>query len=330
MKNLTILLLTCTIAFLISSFYRSNKTKTIEWIRPKIVYPENNPNSEASVKLGSSLFFETLLSRDRSVSCQSCHLITEAFADHLPKGVGIDQREVPRNTPSLLNIGLHPYFMMDGKFSSLEDQVLGPIKDHREFDLSPEEVVERLQEFPLYNRMSQEAYGVPIDITVVQRSLSNFERILTADSSKFDEYMRGNVAALNEKEIAGWNLFNSRKLNCISCHNQYNFTDYSFQNNGTYTNYTDSGRANITHRKEDIGKFKTPSLRNVAITYPYMHDGSFENLEQVIDHYSNGGKKHFNQSEKIKGFSITSIEKEQLIAFLKSLTDKHLLAGLKN
>lgn len=300
-----------------------NKT-TPKWERPAVKYPEDNPFSEKSIELGGILFFEVLLSKDTSISCQSCHLITEAFADHLPVGEGILGRTVTRNTPSLINTGLHPYFMADGKFSSLEAQVLGPINEHREFDMSPEKVIARLKSKPIYNELSNAAYNKDIDIDVVQKALANYERIILSQDARFDQFMDGEIELTQEEEI-GWELFKSPNLNCIQCHNGYNFTNYSFENNGLYQSYSDSGRALITGKEQDIAKFKVPSLRNIAITYPYMHDGSINSLEEVIDHYSSGGKNHASKSELIKGFPLQPNEKKALIAFLKTLTDNRFL-----
>lgn len=321
-KSLTILLTALSLFW--SSSLINDINLEVKWERPTVIFPEDNPLSEASIELGSSLFFETLLSQDSTLSCQSCHLITEAFADHLPLGEGIKGRHVTRNTPTLSNIGHHPYFMADGKFATLEDQVLGPINEHREFDLNEKEVVERLKTVPLYNELSWKAYNQDITIEVVQKALANFERIIASDSTKFDQYIRGQ-ATLTAQEKQGWDLFNSPELNCIQCHNGFNFTNYSFQNNGLYQNYPDSGRALITKKPGDLALFKVPTLRNIAITYPYMHDGSINSLDEVIDHYAAGGKKHSSQSEFIQGFKITGEEKEALIAFLNTLTDSRYL-----
>lgn len=306
-----------------SSLWDTTGTQ-VKWERPEVIFPDDNPLSEASIELGSSLFFETLLSQDSTLSCQSCHLITEAFADHLPLGEGIKGRHVTRNTPTLSNIGNHPYFMADGKFETLEDQVLGPINEHREFDLNAKEVVERLKTVPFYNEYSLKAYNQEITIEVVQKALANFQRILRSDSTKFDQYMRG-LATLTAQEKQGWDLFNAPKLNCIQCHGGFNFTNYSFQNNGLYQNYQDSGRALITKQPQDLALFKVPTLRNIAITYPYMHDGSMNSLNEVVDHYAAGGKKHISQSNLIQGFNISKEEKEALIAFLNTLTDSRYL-----
>lgn len=295
-----------------------------DWEKPTVKFPDDNPFSEASVELGGELFFETLLSRDSSISCQSCHLITEAFADHLPVGEGIMGRTVTRNTPSLINIGLHPYLMADGKFSSLENQVLGPINDHREFDMSPEEVIARLKGISRYNELSRAAYNEDLSIEIVKKALANFERIIVSEGSRFDQFMERKIE-LTQEEKMGFELFKSAKLNCIQCHNGYNFTNYSFENNGLYASYLDAGRALQTKREEDLAKFKVPSLRNVSITYPYMHDGSLHSLEEVIDHYASGGKGHTSQSKLIKGFKLQAHEKKALLAFLKTLTDSRFL-----
>jgi cytochrome c peroxidase len=321
-KTLSIFALTLIILVGISIFDKTVSSN--EWKRPTVNYPEGNPDSEASVELGSTLFFETLLSRDSSISCQSCHLITEAFADHLPLGEGIKGRTVTRNTPSLLNIGFQPYFMADGKFGSLEEQVLGPIHEHREFDMTEAEVVERLKDIPMYHELSLAAYNQEINIAIIQKALANFQRALISDNSRFDQFMRRETK-LSKEEMMGWKLFNSPGLNCIQCHGGYNFTNYSFENNGLYSNYTDSGRALITKHENDLAKFKVPSLRNVAITHPYMHDGSFHSLEEIIDHYASGGKGHISQSDLVKGFDIQAHEKEALIAFLKALTEERYL-----
>ena len=303
---------------------KSNGQKEF-WEFPEVEYPADNPLTDASINFGGSLFFETLLSRNRSVSCQSCHLITQAFADHLPVGEGIDGRKVTRNTPSLFNVGFHPSLMKDGKFTTLEEQVLGPINDHREFDLNPEEVEERIAAIPMYQEMSQQAYGEPVSIEIIQKALANFQRALISKKSSFDDYMKGGVDSISNSAKRGFELFSSDELNCTACHNSFDFSNYSFQNNGLYKAYADSGRALITHSNQDIGKFKVPSLRNIALTYPYMHDGSVETLEEVIRNYAKGGSKHKNQSKEIKGFKINDEEMKDLIAFLEALTEKRLL-----
>ncbi|MGK0279117.1 MAG: cytochrome c peroxidase [Litorivivens sp.] len=295
------------------------------WAIDKVVYPDDNPDSDASVTLGGELFFESMLSQDSSISCQSCHMLTEALADHLPLGMGIKNRTVTRNTPSLFNVGLHPYFMMDGKFATLEEQVLGPINDHREFDLNPEELLVRLNRISIYNEMSQKAYGEDLTIEIVQKALGNFQRALISQNSDFDVFMRGNPDALSDSAKRGWALFISDELNCTACHGGFVFTDYSFQNNGYFETYQDSGRALISGLDEDHAKFKVPSLRNVALTFPYMHNGSVETLAEVIDKYADG-ETHPLQSEHIRQFSLDLSQKADLLVFFGSLTEIRLTA----
>lgn len=306
-------------------FVNCTEPKPQKWELPKIQYPENNPRSEASVDFGGALFFESLLSRDSSLSCQSCHLITEAFADHLNVGVGVDERMVTRNTPTLHNVGLHPILMKDGKFETLEEQVLGPINDHREFDISPEIAVARIGSMPLYQEMSQKAYGEPVSIETIQMALANFQREIVAQNSPFDDFMRGDSSAISISAKNGWQLFQSAELGCQTCHTGFDFSDYSFQNNGYFEAYSDSGRAAITYKDEDMAKFKVPTLRNVAITYPYMHNGSVDSLTQIIRRYASGGFAHPNKHEAIDGFEITKSELADLESFLESLTEKRYL-----
>lgn len=319
------LFLLCFGLFSVCFYLLANTTDDKKWVYPDVVHPADNMPTEDRVNLGSDLFFETLLSRDTTISCQSCHKIDEAFADHLPVGEGIKGRHVSRNTPSLLNVALHPYLMKDGKSPSLEEQVLLPINEHREFDMNPDLLIKRLKSRQHYVALSQQAYGKSIDIDVVKKALAVYQRVLKSENSRFDAYMRGNEFSLTENEKKGWALFQSDRLQCTQCHKGFDFTDYSFQNNGMYQNYADSGRALFSGRKEDIGKFKVPSLRNVAITYPYMHNGSVGSLEEVIAHYASGGKQHPNQSEYIKGFELNEKEKKALIEFLQSLTEASFL-----
>ena len=295
------------------------------WERPEVKFPTDNPYSEASVALGNALFFNSLLSSDSSISCQSCHRLTLALADHLPQGEGIKGRHVDRNTPTLFNVGFHPYFMMDGKFSSLEEQALAPIKEHREMDMLPEKVVQRLQVHPRYDEMSIAAYGEPFSVPVMQKALANFQRMLISDNARFDQFMRQEIM-LTKQELKGWELFQSERLHCIQCHSGYNFTNYAFENNGLYKAYEDQGRYRITGKEKDRAKFKVPTLRNIAITYPYMHNGSVATLEAVIDHYAAGGKDHPSKSPLVQGFALSEEERSSLLAFLNTLTDQYLLA----
>ena len=314
-----------TILIVLNSFYEAQQSKTEKWEIPEIKFPKDNPFSNESIELGSVLFSENLFSQDTSISCQSCHMPHMAFTDQLKVGEGIFNRKVTRNSPSLINVGLHPYLMKDGKFQTLEEQVLGPLKDHRELNIEHDELLMRLKSVPYYDKMSQKAYGSELTIEIIQKAIANFQRIIISKDTPFDAYMNGKKNAISESAKKGYLLFKSDKLNCIKCHNGFDFTDYSFQNNGTYSTYIDSGRAIITKNDADIGKFKVPSLRNLSLTYPYMHNGSFQTLEEVIKHYESGGKISKNKSPLIKGFTLSVDERQNLLEFLNSLTEYRYL-----
>ncbi len=296
-----------------------------KWELPEVQFPKDNPLTNESIELGAALFSETLFSQDTSISCQTCHSNFMALTDQLKVGEGVFGRQVTRNTPTLNNIGLHPYFMKDGKFKTLEEQVLGPIKDHREFDIKPDELVRRLKTVSYLREMSIKAYNSELTIEIIQKAIANFERILVSKDTPFDAYMQGNKTAISESAINGYKLFTSDALNCVKCHSGFDFSDYSFQNNGTYKVYVDSGRALITKDKADIGKFKVPTLRNIDLTFPYMHNGSFQSVKDVITHYETGGKDSNTKSHFIKGFTLSSLERQNLVDFLSSLTEYRFL-----
>ncbi|MCJ8290903.1 MAG: c-type cytochrome [Crocinitomicaceae bacterium] len=307
------------------SFNTPKVSEIQKWEMPEVQFPKDNPYSIESIELGGALFSERLFSQDTSISCQSCHMTHMALTDQVKLGEGIFGRKVTRNTPTLNNIGLHPYLMRDGKFLTLEDQVLGPLKDHREFNLDKDELLKRLKSVSYLDKMSQKAYGSDLTIEIIQKAIANFERILVSKDTPFDAYMNGDINAISISAQNGYTLFKSDRLNCVKCHSGFDFTDYSFQNNGTYKNYIDLGRALVTKNNKDIGKFKVPTLRNLNLTFPYMHDGSFQSLEKVILHYEQGGKDSKTKSTYVRGFELTDNERKDLLQFLSSLTEYRYL-----
>jgi cytochrome c peroxidase len=289
---------------------------------PDPVIPADNQLTANRVALGKRLFNDPILSRDFTISCGSCHFEEQKFTDGLPVSVGIEGRKVTRNAMSLLNAAYQPNMFWDGGVPNLEQQVLAPIENVNEMDFDVNKVVERLQNHPEYPALFKQAYGAGPSVYTLTRAIACFERSLYTSPSRFDLYQYGiDPDALDASEINGMNLFFGEKGDCFHCHGGYNFTDFSFQNNGLYLQYADSGRARITADPDDVGKFKVPSLRNVALTAPYMHDGSMKTLGQVIDHYDSGGKQHPNQSGIVKVLNLTPQEKQDLINFLKALTD---------
>jgi len=309
------------------SIFRIDKSelsfKSIPKHFPKPIYPANNQLTIDRVELGRKLFFDKILSRDRTVSCATCHKPELAFTDGLPKGVGIKNRIVSRNTPTLTNVAYQNLGMMhDQGVPTLEMQILVPVQEKKEFDFNLKLIATRLKSDSEYVDLCFKAYNQEPSSFVITRAISAFERTLISGNSNYDKFINGSKKALSVDELKGKELF-FEILKCNSCHSGFNFTNLSLENNGLYTNPypLDSGRMRITHLEKDRDLFKVPTLRNIEMTAPYMHDGSIKTLEEVIEHYSKGGQIHSNKSNKIDPFTITKKEKAQLILFLKSLTD---------
>jgi len=292
-------------------------------------FPEDNQLSKERWELGKRLFFDPVLSVDRSISCSTCHKPEFAFSDGLKVSEGVEHRLGKRNAPTLANVAYHPYFTREGGVPTLEMQVQVPIQEHNEFDFNINLIAERLKADSSYLLASRVAYGRDPDAFVITRAISCFERTLFSGSSKYDLYEKGNILALNTNERHGRELFFSERLSCTHCHGGFNFTSYAFENNGLYENYEDPGRFHLTGDDKDLALFKVPSLRNVSVTAPYMHDGSLASLEEVIDHYNSGGKNHPHKSAFVKPLHLTVKEKADVVAFLKALTDNDFITNPK-
>jgi cytochrome c peroxidase len=283
--------------------------------------PSLAPGKSASkdeVELGKLLFFETRLSQDRSMSCASCHDPLKGFADGKVLATGFAGKVLKRHSPTILNAAFNTLQFWDGRSPSLEDQALGPITNPDEMNLNGELAVERLNSVPLYREMFQKVYGQAPTLQGIARAISAFERTLITPDSPFDKYMRGDKSALRPAEKRGLLLFIS-KASCSQCHNGVNLSDNDFHNLG-HNRYEDLGRYQVTKAEKDKSAFKTPSLRNIALTAPYMHDGSLKTLEEVVDYYNHGGDNGPNKSSQIVKLYLTIQEKRDLVAFLKTLT----------
>ena len=290
---------------------------------PEMDIPADNQFSIARWALGKKLFYDPIMSVDSSISCAHCHQTDLAFSDGLAVSKGVEDRLGTRNAPSLANVAYHPYFTREGGVPTLEGQILVPIQEHNEFDFNIVLLTERLASDSTYVKMAKAAYDRLPDPFVITRSIACFERSLLSGYSRYDQYVQyGYTEVLSEQELTGMDLFFSERTNCSSCHIGFNFTDYSFKNNGLYGVYEDIGRFRLTNKAEDLAVFKVPSLRNIALTAPYMHDGSMLNLATVIEHYNTGGADHPNKSSLIKPLNLTESEKIDLIAFLESLSDE--------
>ena len=287
----------------------------------EITYPDDNLRSDAKIEFGRQLFFDKRLSFTEEIACSSCHLPQLAFTDGKKKSIGINGNHSMRNASTLFNVGFAPTFMADAHITSLEMQAIVPIQDTNEMGMRMGELIGKLRGIQNYNEQSLQIFGRDFDAFVLTRSLAAFQRSLISLDSPFDSYYQnGDESEISAESIKGWKLF-SEKFNCIVCHPPPFFTTFEAENNGLTVDFQeDFGRFRVTKDSSDYGKFKIPTLRNISLTSPYLHDGSVENLEQIIDLYSQGGYFTVNQSDRIIPLDISREEKKALISFLRSLT----------
>ncbi len=294
---------------------------------PKPVYDfKQNKISAEGFILGRKLFHDPILSKDSSTSCATCHQRFAAFA-HIDHALshGINGSIGKRNVPAIQNMIWQNTFMWDGGINHLDLQPIAPITSAVEMDETLQNVVQKLQNNKEYVSLFNTSFGDTIITSEkMLKAISQFVGLMISADSRYDKMMAGKEK-FNEQEKEGLKIFRAR---CASCHKEPLFTDYSFRNIGIKpdTALRDSGRAAITGLQSDNMKFKVPSLRNVEMTYPYMHDGRFRNLQQVLNHYSQGNFYTTNfDSLIVKNIGMSEIEKESIIAFLKTLTDKTFL-----
>lgn len=291
---------------------------------PEMPIPSDNPLTIAKVTLGKKLFFDSLLSVDNSISCASCHLQENAFSDPARFSLGVGGLIGDRQAMPIFNIGYSPTFFWDGRSASLEAQALDPIENPVEMKNTVVEVVRRLNEDDDYIELFHIAFGKNPNAQSLARALASFERTLISDDAPYDKFIKG-IAPLTPSQQRGWLLFNSEEGDCFHCHNGHNNTTFEFLNNGLKEVYEDQGRADVTGLDSDVGKFKVPSLRNLKFTAPYMHDGSLETLEDVIEFYNTGGSGHRNQDVNITPLNFRPQQKEDLLNFLLSLSDEEFI-----
>jgi cytochrome c peroxidase len=301
---------------------------------PRMHIPAHNPLTTEGIALGKKLFFDPILSFDSTFSCSSCHQPERAFADSKAVAIGIRLRKGRRSSPSLLNIGYHyKGLFWDGRAVTLEEQSLHPIQDSVEMGSRLEQVEKKLQQHSDYPVLFRKAFGIihknHITKDLIAKALAQFQRTLISKNTKFDQVQRG-TAQFTAAEQRGFALFfdTSDTLphsECGHCHVDPLFTTLEFHNNGiqqaTNLNFSDLGRGAVTNNRFDNGKFKVPTLRNIARTAPYMHDGRFRTLEQVLQHYESGGHPAENVSPNVRKLHFTERDRADLIAFLNTLTD---------
>ena len=291
-------------------------------ILPEVTSPPSNPLTPAKVELGKALFFDPRLSGDGSLACVSCHVPGLGWADGRAKGVGYQGKELTRNVPSLLNAAYYVGFFHDGRAGTLEEQALGPLFNPDEMNSTASQLVSTLTGISEYRSRFQEAFGAEPSIETVGKALAAFERTLISKDSAFDRWVRGEEDALSPQAKRGLDLFTG-KADCTACHKGPNFSDDKFHNIGIPGSGTrDKGRFDVTRDPDDLGAFKTPSLRNVALTAPYMHDGSIKTLREAVKHYEEVDLDFPNLDPLIDHWGLTDEEIDAVVVFLESLTGK--------
>ncbi len=271
--------------------------------------------------LGRALFFDPVLSGDRTVSCASCHQPDHGFADPRPLSIGVRGQTTLLHSPSLLNRGLGAHFSWTGGIARLHDQVLLPIQNSREMDLGFESLAPRLRADPRYGPEFEAVFGRPATIADTGRALTAFVERIWIGASAVDRFQSGEVAALDDRERAGLWIYES-KAGCWRCHAGRNYTDEDFHATGigAVDGIALAGRASVTGDAADRGRFKTPSLRGLAFTAPYMHDGSIETLEDVVAYYRRGGNATAEKDAHVTTLELTDAEARDLVAFLRALS----------
>lgn len=298
---------------------------------PPVPVPADNPVTAETVALGRKLFYDARLSGDNTLSCASCHNPLLGFADGRKVSAGVSGHTGVRNAPTVMNAVYAERQFWDGRAASLEDQAAGPIANPIEMNQTHDACTAKISNDPGYIAEFEKAFGPgPVTITKIQKALAAFERTIVSGNSPFDRYQfGGDKSALSPAAIRGLAIFRDKnKGNCETCHtiqgNHALFSDGKFHNLGVGMNsegeLTDVGRFEETKSERDRGAFRTPTLRNVAKTAPYMHDGSLKTLRAVVDFYAGGGNSNPSLDKEMKPLELTGAERDDLVAFLESLT----------
>jgi cytochrome c peroxidase len=286
--------------------------------------PADNPLTPAKIALGRRLFNDRRLSRDGSVACATCHNPSRAFTDGRPTARGIGGQPGPRNAPTIVNRAYGQSFFWDGRAVSLEQQVVQPLVDPTEMAATPERIVSMLGRDAGYRRQFYEAFDRDPRWEDVARALASYVRTIRSGSSRYDRFRHGEIAALSPVEQRGMRLFLSR-ANCWECHSGPTLSDERFHNTGVAFRgpvVLDAGRFTVSRQPSDLGAFKTPTLREVVRTGPYMHDGSLTTLEAVVDYYNRGGNANPGLDPIVQPLRLTAEDRRALVAFLRTLTGR--------
>ncbi|MGN6136941.1 MAG: cytochrome-c peroxidase [Aureliella sp.] len=285
---------------------------------PELTYPKDNPSSEAKIALGRMLYFDKRLSADDTVSCASCHDPKYGWSNNDATAVGVGGQRGGRSAPTIINSAYQKFQFWDGRAGSLEEQALGPIANPIEMNLPIEEAVKKLSAIEGYQKRFQEVFGSGVSADNLAKALAAFERTIVSGNAPYDRFKAGDTKALSPEAQAGMKLFFG-KANCSACHNGPHFSDGAFHNLGVASSgaEADQGRRKISGIEGDHGAFRTPTLREIARTAPYMHDGSLKTLEEVVDYYDKGGTPNDYLDEEIYPLKLSPQDKKALVTFLK-------------
>lgn len=281
---------------------------------PPVSHPKDNPPTAEKILLGKQLFFDGRLSADNKVSCASCHDPAKGFSNGEQFATGVEGQKGGRNSPTVINSAYGKLQFWDGRAKNLEDQAMGPVQNPIEMKMTVEAVVAKLNAIEGYKKQFQQVFGSDVTSDGMAKAIAAYERTVLSGDAPYDKFKAGDKAALSEAAARGMKLFMG-KANCSACHAGASFTDNSFHNIGVPG--TDEGRAAINKSAGDKGAFKTPTLREIARTAPYMHDGSIKTLEEVVVHYNKGGTPHPQLDEELFPLKLTDAEAADLVTFLK-------------
>ena len=283
-----------------------------------VKHPKDNPSTAAKISLGKQLYFDKRLSSDNTISCASCHEPNKGFSNGERFATGVGGKVGGRSAPTVINAAYNRFQFWDGREPSLEAQALGPIQNPIEMNMSLEDVVAKLNKIDGYKKQFQAVFGSDVTSDGIGKSIAAYERTVLSGDAPYDRFKAGDTKALSEAAERGRKLFFG-KAHCSACHVGSNFTDKGFHNVGIGMDHKnpDVGRMAISKLPEDRGSFKTPTLREIARTGPYMHDGSLKSLEDVVNHYNKGGIKNDQLDEEIYPRNLSEKEKADLVTFLK-------------
>ncbi len=288
--------------------------------------PENNPLTENRSELGKLLFFDPRLSGSNWISCATCHNPSLGWSDKLPKAIGHGMLVLGRNTPTIINTGWNAVQFWDGRADSLEAQAKGPITAPGEMNQNMEELVGELNSIEGYRVLFEKAYpGEGVTENSILKAIASYERTIVSRNSPFDKWRLGDESSISDEAKNGFNLFVG-KAACAVCHQGANFTDNGFHNIGIkeLSGQQEDGRFSIVPLNIMKGAFKTPTLRDVALSGPYMHNGMYQTLEDVVEHYVRGGDSKENLSPNMSAVSLSNQEKKEIVEFMKSLTGEQV------